>query len=121
MVSPKKATPHAPATGGSSMPDNHVFPNGGVNECYGALNGYRLLEAAEDSLAEKIEDKGVAACPASLLADLLILNQLEQIGENTAKLACFGESLETEVTRRQDETNALLRELTDAVRALARA
>ncbi|MER2544366.1 MAG: hypothetical protein ABTS16_13120 [Candidatus Accumulibacter phosphatis] len=50
-----------------------------------------------------------------------MLNQVEQIAENMTLVVCHIENLETEVTRRQDETNALLRELTDAVRALARA
>jgi hypothetical protein len=63
----------------------------------------------------------VAACPASLQVGLLLLNQVEQIAENMTLVVCHIENLETEVTRRQDETNALLRELTDAVRALARA
>ncbi|KFB70509.1 MAG: hypothetical protein AW09_004402 [Candidatus Accumulibacter phosphatis] len=41
MIAPGK-TPRAPATGGASMPDNHVFPNGGINEMAGLLNGYHI-------------------------------------------------------------------------------
>lgn len=101
----------APASDSFQMSDDQIYPFGGTNERYGPLNGWNLLESAEDSLAEKIEDKTIAACPASLQADLLKLNQLEQINENTERIACFVVSLEEALLRELKENNALLHKI----------
>lgn len=105
---------------GFVMPDSRIFSgDGGDNERYGPLNGYHLLEAAETSLCETIDAKGVEACSTVLRADLLKLNMLEQIAEGTARIACFVGNLEEEVVKRQEDTNAKLQELIEVIKTLA--
>ena len=105
-----------------SMPDNYLFAgDGGINGQHGPLNSYNLLEAAERSLCETIDAEGIEACPAALRAALLTLNQLEQIATGGLRVACFIDNLEEVFARETKETHRLLRELTAAVRALARA